>query len=58
VLLGASPGELAFVAVLVALVLLAQIAPKIGEALAVRFGGPRLPRLPDGRDPGEPPPAS
>jgi hypothetical protein len=34
--LGASPGELAFVAVLVVIVMVAQIAPRIGEAIAMR----------------------
>jgi hypothetical protein len=33
--LGASPGELAFVVVLVVIVVLAQVAPRIGEAIAV-----------------------
>jgi hypothetical protein len=36
-MLGASTGELAFVAVLLVVVVLAQIAPKIGEAIAVRY---------------------
>jgi hypothetical protein len=36
-MLGASSGELAFVAVLLVVVVVAQIAPKIGEAIAVRF---------------------
>jgi hypothetical protein len=34
--LGASSGELAFVAVMVVIVVLAQIAPRIGEAIATR----------------------
>ncbi len=42
-------GELTFVAVLVIIVLLAQIAPKIGEAIAARAE-----RRGDG-DPGRPP---
>jgi hypothetical protein len=36
-MLGATPGELAFVAVLLVVVVLAQIAPRIGEAIAVRY---------------------
>ena len=32
-MLGASPGELAFVAVLLVIVLLAQVAPRIGEII-------------------------
>jgi Flp pilus assembly pilin Flp len=41
--LGASLSELGFVAVLVALVLLAQVAPRVGEAIGARFGGPTPP---------------
>jgi hypothetical protein len=37
--LGVSPGELAFVAMLVVMILLAQIAPRLGEAVALRLGG-------------------
>jgi hypothetical protein len=36
-MLGASTQELAFVAVLLVVVVLAQIAPKIGEAIAVHY---------------------
>jgi hypothetical protein len=47
-MLGASPQELAFVAVLLVVVVLAQIAPKIGEAIAVRYAtGERGPSAKD-----------
>jgi hypothetical protein len=39
--LGASNGELAFVAVLLVIVIVAQLAPRIGEAVAVRFAASR-----------------
>jgi hypothetical protein len=35
--LGASWGELSFVAILLVIVLLSQIAPRIGEAIAARY---------------------
>ncbi len=35
-MLGASPGELAFVAFLLVIVLLAQVAPRLGEVIAAR----------------------
>jgi hypothetical protein len=37
--LGASWGELAFVAILLVIVLLSQIAPRIGETIAARHDG-------------------
>jgi hypothetical protein len=43
---GASWGELSFVAILVVIVLLSQVAPRIGEAIGARFE----PRDRDGRD--------
>jgi hypothetical protein len=36
-MLGTSGGELAFVVVLVIVIVLAQVAPKIGEAIAARL---------------------
>ena len=36
-MLGASLGELSFVAILLVIVLLAQLAPRVGEAVAMRF---------------------
>ena len=44
---GASPGELGFVALLVVIVLLSQVAPRVGEAIGARFE----------RNPASPPPA-
>jgi hypothetical protein len=46
--LGASWGELSFVAVLVVIVLLAQVAPRVGEAIAARYDR-KGPRNEDGR---------
>jgi hypothetical protein len=40
---GASLSELGFAAVLLALVLLAQVAPRLGEAIGARLGGPQPP---------------
>ena len=37
---GASLGELSFVAILLVIVLLAQVAPRIGEAIGARLGAP------------------
>ena len=45
-MLDATRGELAFVAILVFIVILAQIAPRIGEAIAARA---------ESRSPGDPP---
>jgi Sec-independent protein translocase protein TatA len=44
---GASWGELAFVAILFVIVLVAQIAPRIGEAMGARFAA----RAPGNRKP-------
>lgn len=42
---GVSYGELGFAAILVVIVLLAQLAPRLGEAIGARFdkGGPEDP---------------
>jgi hypothetical protein len=37
---GASLGELSFVAILLVIVLLAQVAPRIGEMIGARFEAP------------------
>jgi hypothetical protein len=37
---GASYGELGFAAILVVIVLLAQLAPRLGEAIGARFEKP------------------
>jgi hypothetical protein len=47
--LGATSGELAFVVVMAVIVVVAQIAPRIGEAIAVRLHKPPDEKPPDGR---------
>ena len=51
-MLGASVGELLFVAILLGIVLLAQVAPRIGEAIGARFEAARDPPKPG--EPGAP----
>jgi hypothetical protein len=41
VILGASYGELGFVALLLVVILLSQVVPRLGEAIGARFEKPR-----------------